>query len=229
MRIRGIELAGRDRDEEVGLVGGQGEEDAAGPFDPGLLQHLVVGRVALDEEERRRGRGLVDPGPVGLDDDEITFRREELVDDGLGRLVGAADDVVALEPADVLFHLAPPQDAFELPLDDERGDRGHGEGDRPQREDDVGRGKDAGGRVRAEVVGFAVADGADGDDGHVDRVEEGPFGPSDHLEAGDADEEDGDEQPEGDVDAFAAVHGVPASFAPIIRKRRRFRKAALSA
>ncbi len=133
-----------------------------------------------------------------------------------------------LEFRDFFFHLFSPEDILELSLDDKAGDRGHGKGDGPETEDDENGSKNPGCGVGADIVDFTISDCGQGDDGHVQAVQERPFPPAQDFEADRTDNNDQDENGQGEKNSFFALHGrlytdnslVKSGFCLIIRNIR---------
>jgi hypothetical protein len=131
-----------------------------------------------------------------------------------------ADDDVLLQFRDRLAHALPPEDLPELSLDDERRHR-RGEVDQDAHpEDEQDHGEDPAGRVVVERDDLPVAHRGQGDDGHVQRVEDAVLALRDDGVAGHPDREDdqrrrrGGQQPAPDLGelflflrALHPVHG----------------------
>ena len=104
----GPERPGREGDVDVVGVGVEGDHQRAGALDAGSAQHVLVGRVTLDDEA---GNGAGTDG-VAVDHDHRapTGADEGVVDDATDPAPAAHDDVV-LQGIDVTLH-PPPREAL---------------------------------------------------------------------------------------------------------------------
>ena len=124
--------------------------------------------------------GLQRAGIV-LDHDEAALRLGELARHVAADAADAADDVVALQPGDQVFHAASPEGGIEVGLDQQR-QEGREQvaqaGDAHQRDED---GEQPAVRMRGQVDDLAVADRGHGDEGHVEAVDPAGAWPADPV------------------------------------------------
>jgi hypothetical protein len=117
------QLARGERDEHVVRVGVRAGDDRAGPRDPGLDQHLVIGGVALDEADAQP-LGAVAVAVVRIDHHVVGARAVQVAGHLAAHAAEAADDVVVGERVDHLLHAPGCQQVAEVPGDEELGDGG---------------------------------------------------------------------------------------------------------
>ena len=118
------------------------------------------------------------------------MRGIEFIGDVAADATDAADDVVIAQFVDVFFHAASPQCFANMAFDQKGGDdRSHIRHDRdPTHGDDHGEHAPAG--MFRQIDDLAIADGGDGDEGHVKTIEQRIFFAADEAIPGGADDED---------------------------------------
>ncbi len=119
---------------------------------------------------------------------------EQFLDDCLSCFVASTDNVMVFQAGNFFIHFSPPNNIFKLTLDDKSRNRGDGESNAAQAEDDEKNGKDPGGRIMAEINCFAIADGGNGNGGHIDAVEESSLRTAEVFKTGHPQGEDSQEK-----------------------------------
>ncbi len=169
----GIEISCPDHGEEAVLVVRQAGDHAPRVRDPCVLQDLGVAGIADHDEHSMvelTQRRL--PGWVHLDHHIRCPGLLEFAHDVDGAVAAVTQDDVLAHLGDLSIHL-PSLPPFENPKLDERGDDGTDRvGERSDPDQDEEHREDSFRRVERES--FTVADGAERDDRHIERVEERP-------------------------------------------------------
>jgi hypothetical protein len=169
----GVEALRGEGDHQVAAVVPHHCEHPGGALDAGILEHRVLGCVAVQED--RVGVALakcVDVRLVRVDDHERAVGAEELARHVRAHAPDAAHDVMARHSCDPLQHASSPQCDVDFALDDERRELGKDEpggGDAGKAEHHREHAADRG---LAHVHGLGVADRGDGDERHVQAVEQ---------------------------------------------------------
>ena len=109
----GSERTGAEDDEGVGRVTVDGRHESSGSLDAGRSQHSVIGRVADDDWQCEP----FDDRRCGVDDHEVAARPADLVRDRLPHPPPSADDDVALQRGDRLFHATSPEQLVQATFD----------------------------------------------------------------------------------------------------------------
>ncbi len=193
-----VELACRERDEDiVGVVRHRGDE-RGGALDPGLTQHGVLERRA-DHVQAPRGLEVGLQRGIGIDHHHRHAGLLELFDDDLSKAPEAAHDHVTFQRPNRAIHAPPPERLAQAPLDQVLGDVHRGvEGGSDADEDEADRVDAARRAARSHLL---VAHRGERDDRHVEGLEEAE--PLHQHEAQCADQREREEGPE-------RRHGAPA-------------------
>src|SRR5438309_1875607 len=188
----GVEVAGDQRDVDAALVGVDGADERLRMLDAGFLEHLFVGCVALDMEAVLVPKAL-DRVLVAVDHHVLLAGAGEFPDDLGAHPAVAADDQVVTELTDLPLQPADPPEFEEMPLAERLREDAKAVEHGTDAANDQHRGEDA--ARRSQRVDLGEAHRRDGDDRHVEGVEQAPT--LDQEVAGGAEDDDDREQDGG--------------------------------
>ena len=134
-RDAGVELPGRQDDEDVLRVGVHAGDDRARPLDARVDERLVVRRAPLDEAHADVARLLGVLGAL-VDDDVALTGRAQVAGDLAADAAEAADDHVVGEGVDGSLLAALVEEGAQAPRDEELHQRHQGVEQRTDAEDD---------------------------------------------------------------------------------------------
>ncbi len=165
-----IELLGGDHDHQVARVVAGDRKDTLGLVDIGCRQMVVVAGIAMQPEHA--GEALLvflETRLFGIDGDEVAVGIHQFGSHVTPDAAEAADDVVALQLAHLLFHAPSPEGVVEVAFEKENGEAGEKEGYRTETDQRDGTGQHA----QAEGIErhhLGVTDGRDRDQRHVEGI-----------------------------------------------------------
>ena len=155
----------------------------------------------------RRRRSLddaADPRVFPVDDHALYAHVRQITTNRLPDAPVAADDDMVLHRRDFLFHAAFPPDGKEIAFHDHLSQLGEDRRGGPEAEHDDQHREDA--PPGGQGVDFAEADGGQGDEGHVEPVEEGPAVLDDGVAQGAAHQDDQQQDRQLSQKMFVAEH-----------------------
>lgn len=202
----GADLAGGEGDVDVfGVVGHDGDEDL-GAGEAGVVEDFFLGGVAEDVEVAF-GFDLGDFVGEELDDDEGNAGFGELKADEGADAAETGDDGVLGEEADLASHATVSDEVLDFAFGQELNEAGEGvaDGEHAEGDDEDGVEPFGDGGERSYL---AEADSGDGDDDHVEGVEEVPAESEVAEGAEEGGQGDGDDAAENAADGGASPEAL---------------------
>src|SRR6185312_13333169 len=173
----GVFLPREHGDDEIFFVAGKSGNQSLGAVDAELVEQISVSRVSDHVQHLAiLTIGAVDHALdvlfVVVDHHVRTMGPSQFANGVKTGVTHAADNVVVFQLADSLEHLASPENIGDLTLDQESSHRREGVHREHHPEDDHKHIEDSQRRIACGVYEFAVAHSSQGDDGHVQSIEE---------------------------------------------------------
>src|SRR5271168_3832699 len=141
-----------------------------------------------------------------FDGDELCSSLDEFLSGVAAGVAEAADDNVAGNFVDAFLHAASPEWVRDFNFDDEGGDYGKHIDRGGDAEDHDEHVEDAKGRMVRGLDDLSVADAGDGDDGHIERLQEADGVTAEEKVADYAEGDEAEEESSGEEEAFLRGH-----------------------
>ena len=166
---RRVHLPGHEHHQHIVRIAGQGADEALGAAHAGLLQHMLVERIAVQDDFVLHARVGAALRLIRFHDDEGHARLLQLPGGLEAHLPQAAHDDVASNPFQALLHATLLEIALQIAFDDEGGEIRNRVGGHAQTQHQVEDGEKLGGR--GDIPHLPEAHREQRGDGHVEGVQ----------------------------------------------------------